>query len=334
MSRDVSPAAPEISVVVPVYDCEDCLSALHERLTTTLEGLVESWELVLVDDRSTDRSWERVLALAATDAHVKAVRLSRNFGQHAAITAGLAESSGRWTVVMDCDLQDPPEAIPDLYAKALEGHEIVFARRRARSQSLPRRAANRVYFALRRALTGIAFETEHSNLSMISTKARSAFLSVPDAHRNFLLILYWLGFDRTTIEFDHASRYAGKSSYRFGALLRVALDGLFFQTTTLLRWIVYLGFGMAVSSVGLAGYFVYQHFATATLPGWTSLAVLLLLIGGFIIISVGLTGLYLGKVFEQVKGRPLFVIDERVEGGVRTRALELSEVGDRPGDAR
>ncbi len=319
---------PEISVVVPVYDCEDCLSALHERLTGTLAALVDSWEIVLVDDRSRDSSWTKMLALAKADRHVQAIRLSRNFGQHAAITAGLAESSGRWTVVMDCDLQDPPESIPALYAKALEGHEIVFARRRARRQSIPRRVANRVYFALRQALTGFAFETEHSNLSMISRKARSAFLSVPDAHRNFLLILYWLGFDRTAIEFDHAPRHAGRSSYGVRALLRVGLDGLFFQTTTLLRWIVYLGFAMALSSLGLAAYFVYQHFATATLPGWTSLAVLLLLIGGFIIISVGLTGLYLGKVFEQVKGRPLFVIDERVHGQERTRERELTAASD------
>ncbi len=297
-----------------------------------LEQLVDSWEIVFVDDRSRDASWGKVLALAASDEHVKAIRLSRNFGQHAAITAGLAESVGRWTVVMDCDLQDPPEAIPDLYAKALEGHEIVFARRRVRRQSLARRAANRVYFALRRSLAGVDLETEHSNLSMMSAKARRAFLSVPDAHRNFLLILYWLGFDRTSIEFEHADRYAGESSYKFGSLLRVAVDGLFFQTTALLRWIVYVGFAMTALSVALAAYFVYQYYSTDTYPGWTSLAVLLLLIGGFIITFVGLTGLYLGKVFEQVKGRPLFVVDERVQGGLAGRERELSEVGDRTAD--
>jgi polyisoprenyl-phosphate glycosyltransferase len=328
----VCPEPIEISVVVPVYQCRDCLTALHDRLTRTLEQLVDSWEIVLVDDRSVDGSWERVVELAAADPRVKAIRLSRNFGQHAAITAGVSESTGRWTVVMDCDLQDPPEAIPDLYARALEGHDIVLARRRTRRQTLARRAANRVYFMLRHTLAGVDLETEHSNLSMMSAKARAAFLSVPDVHRNFLLILYWLGFDRTTIEFDHADRFAGKTSYGFTSLLAVALDGLFFQTTTLLRWIVYFGFGMAASSAVLAVYFVYQYFSVATRPGWTSLAVLLLLIGGFVIISVGLTGLYLGKVFDQVKGRPLFVVDERVQGGLPTHELELSEVGDRPGD--
>lgn len=318
------PEAVEISVVIPVYDCDGCLRALQERLTRTLESLVDTWEIVYVDDRSRDRSWETVLELAAGDEHVKAVRLSRNFGQHAAITAGIAESAGRWTVVMDCDLQDPPEAIRELYAKALEGHEIVFARRRTRRQSGPRRIANRAYFKLRRALVGVDLETEHSNLSMISPKARSAFLSVRDKHRNFLLILYWLGFDRATIEFEHGERYAGRSSYTFGKLLRVALDGVFFHTTAILRWIVYLGFAIAASSIVLASYFIYSYFAKVTYPGWTSLAVLVLLIGGFIIIAVGVTGLYLGKVFEQVKDRPLFLIDERVSGRAAQDEFELA----------
>jgi dolichol-phosphate mannosyltransferase len=330
----VRPEAVEITVVIPVYDCDDCLRALHERLTRALEPLVGAYEILYVDDRSRDSSWTTVLELAARDEHVKAVRLSRNFGQHAAITAGLSESVGRWTVVMDCDLQDPPEAIPELYAKALEGHDIVFARRRARRQSWLRRVANRAYFLLRRALVGVALETEHSNLSMISAKARSAFLSVNDAHRNFLLILYWLGFDRASIEFDHGPRYAGRSSYTLRSLLRVAIDGLFFHTTVVLRWIVYLGFAIAASSVVLAAYFIYAYFARVAYPGWTSIAVLILLIGGFIIIAVGVTGLYLGKVFEQVKGRPLFLVDERVAGGSEPRDLELTaKATNRAGDS-
>ncbi len=302
----------EISVVVPVYNCDGCLRALHERVARTLSDLVAGWELVLVDDGSSDRSWATVRDLAEEDGHVRAVKLSRNFGQHAAITAGMAEARGRWTVVMDCDLQDPPEAIRDLYAKGLEGSDVVFARRRVRRQSLWRRLANRAYFQLRRRLAGVDLETEHSNLSLVSAKAREAFLSVHDQHRNFLLILYWLGFERATIEFDHAPRYAGESSYTLRKLIRVGLDGLFFQTTTILRWIVYVGFAVAASSLALAGYYVYQYFVRATYPGWTSLAVLILLIGGFIISSVGVTGLYLGKVFEQVKDRPLYLVDERV----------------------
>jgi dolichol-phosphate mannosyltransferase len=305
----------EISIVVPVYDCDSCLHALYERVTRTVSRLVESWELIFVDDRSRDDSWATLLELAAADERVKVIRLSRNFGQHAAITAGMAESVGRWTVVMDCDLQDPPEAIADLYAHALRGHDIVLARRRTRRQALPRRIANRLYFLVRRAVVGFGLDTEHSNLSMISAKARESYLSIHDKHRNFLLILYWLGFDRASIEFEHADRHSGRSSYTFGSLMRVALDGLFFHTTAMLRWIVYLGFAIAALSLVLAVYFIGAYFARVTYPGWTSLAVLVLLIGGFIIIAVGVTGLYLGKVFEQVKDRPLYIVDQRVAGG-------------------
>ena|SRR5436190_8316816 len=315
----------EISVVVPVYGCAECLVHLHERLTDVLAELGEPYEIVFVDDRSPDDSWTALRRLAADDPRVRVVRLSRNFGQHAAITAGVSEAVGRWIVVMDCDLQDPPEEIPRLYAKASEGYQIVFARRRVRRQPAVRRAANRVYFWLRKTLTGVDLETEHANLSIMSRKAANTFLDLKDVHRNFLLILYWLGFEHTSIEFEHAERHAGESSYTFRSLLRVAVDGLFFHTTVLLRWIVYLGFAVSLTSVGLAAFFVVSHFARHSYPGWTSIIVVLLLIGGFIIMSTGVAAMYVGKVFEQVKGRPLYVVDERLGSVARVEAQEIAD---------
>lgn len=314
----------EISVVVPVYGCNECLARLHERLTSVLQSLAVSYELVFVDDRSPDGSWPSLKTLAASDEHVRVVRLSRNFGQHAAITAGVSETSGSWIVVMDCDLQDPPEEISHLYETARHGYDIVFAKRFVRRQPLARRAANRAYFWLRKTLTGVDLETEHANLSIMSRKAADAFLQLNDVHRNFLLILYWLGFEHTSIEFEHAERYAGKSSYTLRGLLRVAFDGLFFHTTALLAWIVYFGFVISVASVGLAAFFIYSHFQRHSYPGWTSVIVILLLIGGFIIMSTGVAAMYVGKVFEQVKSRPLFVVDERIgaSSGVESTVLE------------
>jgi glycosyltransferase involved in cell wall biosynthesis len=305
-------APVEISVVVPVYKCAGCLRHLHERLTLVLTDMGVSHELVFVDDRSPDEAWDALQELVLRDPAVRAVRLSRNFGQHAAITAGVAEAVGQWVVVMDCDLQDPPEAIPDLYAKAQKGNDIVFARRRARRQPWARRIANRIYFWLRRTLTGVDLETEHSNLSIMSRKAADAFLLLRDKHRNFLLILYWLGFQHDSIEFEHADRYEGKSSYSLRGLIQVAADGLFFHTTALLAWIVYFGFLVSLSAVGLAAFFVYERLSSRAFPGWTSIAVLVLLIGGFIIMSTGVGALYIGKVFEQVKARPLYLVDERI----------------------
>lgn len=307
--------APELSVVVPVYDCSSCLHALHERVARAVDGMLVSWELVLIDDRSSDDSWQTMVELAHRDPRVRVVRLSRNFGQNVAVTAGIEEARGRWIVVMDCDLQDPPEAIPELYAKAAEGYEIVFGRRRQRRQGLLRRAAGRSYFVLRKVLTGLDLETEHSNLSILSRKAAEAFLAVRDRHRNYLLILYWVGFEHTSIEFEQGERFAGRSTYSLRALLRVGFESLFFHTTALLRWIVYAGFAVSLSSVALAVFFLSSYFIRETAyPGWTSLAVLLLMIGGFTITTIGIAALYVGKVFEQVKPRPLYLVDERVGG--------------------
>jgi glycosyltransferase involved in cell wall biosynthesis len=300
----------ELSVVIPVYGCRECLQALHERLTGVLQRLVRDYEIVYVDDRSPDCAWTTLTDLAASDSRVRAVRLSRNFGQHAAITAGLAKAAGRWVVVMDCDLQDPPESIPRLYAKANEGFDVVYARRKNRHHSGFRRIAAAGYFRLLNVFSGMKLDGEYGSFSVISRKVVDAFLALGDADRHYLLILNWLGFESTSIDIDHEERFAGTSSYTFSRLMKHALDGVMFQTTKLLRWIAYAGFVVAALGVLLAGFLVYSWAVNNPYPGWTSLAVLLLLIGGFVILSLGVTGLYVGKIFSQVKHRPLYVIDE------------------------
>jgi polyisoprenyl-phosphate glycosyltransferase len=310
----------ELSVVVPVYGCEGCLQALHDRLGAALSRVTGSFEIVLVDDRSPDDAWTTIVELARKDDSVRGFRLSRNFGQHAAITAGLAQSRGRWTVVMDCDLQEPPEEIPRLYAKAQEGYDIVYTRRRGRPGPRLRAAAGRTYMRLRRFLLRTGDATNAGTLSIVSRKVVNSFLTLRDKDREYLIVLEWLGFRHTTIEVERAERYEGRSSYTPGRLLHVAVEGMFFQTTILLRWIVFLGFFVAFAGVLLAAYYVYTYFTTTPLPGYTSLAVLLLLLCGFIIVSMGVIGLYVGKVFEQVKGRPLFVIDREVVEGTEIAA--------------
>ena len=314
MSTNGSQAPVEISVVVPVYGCDGCIEALYARLKESLAGLGPS-ELIFVDDRSPDGSWPILTRLAERDPAVRAFRLSRNFGQHAAITAGLAQSRGRFTVVMDCDLQEPPEAIPELHAKALEGYEIVHTRRARRGQSLLRRVAGRTYFRLRNVVLDTDSGTDHGTLSMLSRKVVDAFLSLRDKDREYLAVLDWLGYRHATVEFDHAPRHHGRSSYTLRTLLRVAVDGMFFQTTTLLRWIVVLGFLVAIAGGCLAAYYLFSYLVSDPLPGYTSLAVLLLVLSGFIITSMGVIGLYVGKIFEQVKGRPLYLIDARAGDG-------------------
>jgi dolichol-phosphate mannosyltransferase len=309
----------ELSVIIPVYGCRPCLTALNERLFAALSDIGASYEIVYVDDRSPDGAWETLVELASSDPHVRAIRLSRNFGQHAAITAGLAHSSGRWSVVMDCDLQDPPESIGRLYAKAQEGYDIVLARRLERRHSAFRRLAARAYVAALNVFTGTKLGGEYGALSIISRKVVDAFLELKDADRHYLSILNWLGFETASIDVEHGERYAGRSSYTFPKLMQHAFNGLVFQTTKLLRWIVYAGFLVALLGLLLAAFFMYSWAVKDPYPGWTSLAVLLLVLGGFILLSLGVTGLYVGKIFGQVKERPLYVVDEERSGG---RAIE------------
>ena len=314
-------AVADLSVVVPVYGCRDCLTPLHQRLVAAIDPITSSYEIVFVDDRSPDGAWTVLEDLAATDPRVKAIRLSRNFGQHAAITAGLAAGSGAWTVVMDCDLQDPPEAIPRLLERAQQGFDLVLAKRKQRVQSSFRQALARVYFKLLNTFMGTHLDGSYGTFSILSRKVADAYLSLGDQDRHYLFVLNWLGFEQGTIDIEQAERAAGESSYTLGRLLRHAVAGVFFQTTNLLLYIVYLGF--VVAGVGLlwALWLVYLFLTAHPPTGYTSLAVLILVIGGFIIISTGVTGLYIGRVFQQVKGRPIYVVDSIAQQTERHQAL-------------
>ncbi len=298
---------------MPVYGCASCLVALHERLTASVASVTDSYELVLVDDRSTDGGWEILQRLARADVHVRAFRLSRNFGQHAAITAGLAMARGRWAVVMDCDLQEAPEEIPRLWAAAGEGYDVVRTIRRQRHHPRFKRWASRAY---RKLTLETDVRPDYSTLSLISRQVIDAFLRLRDRDREYMIALDWLGFDATTVEIDHHDRHAGRSGYTLERLVRVALDGMFFRSTVLLKLVILLGFVIAMVGLGVAGFQVIEYFAgpNKNVPGYTSLAVLLLVLAGFIIVSVGVVGLYVGRIFEQVKDRPLFLIDAEAEG--------------------
>jgi dolichol-phosphate mannosyltransferase len=301
-----------LSVVVPVFGCADCLIALHQRLTASVAQVTDRYELVFIDDRSEDGGWTVLQSLAQTDPHARAFRLSRNFGQDAAITAGLSQARGEWAVVMDCDLQEAPEDIPRLWAAAAEGYAIVRTTRRGWRHSRVRRWTSRTY---RRLTLETDVRPDYSNLSLLARPVIDAFLRLNDRDREFMIVLDWLGFDSTSIDIEHHDRHAGRSGYTLSRLIRVALDGMFFRSTVLLRLVVLLGFLVAGAGVLLAGFEVVDYFVepSRSVPGYTSLAVLLLVLAGFIIVSVGVVGLYVGRIFEQVKDRPLFLIEAETD---------------------
>ena len=304
---------PSISVVVPVYGCVRCLVELCDRLEAALVAITPKFEVILVDDRSPDEAWEVIEYLANERPYVSGLRLSRNFGQHLAITAGLQEAAGDLVVVMDCDLQDPPERIADLVMKWREGYELILARRVERSHSAFRLVAARIYFGLLSILTEEPVDGAYGTFSLLTRKVVEAYLRFKEQDRHFLFILRWLGFKVGTVDYVHAERLTGKTSYSFNRLVRHALDGIFFQTTVFLRWIVAAGLLFGGGGLLFSIYLVYQFVAMSIQPGWTSLAVLILLSTGMVLLSVGVTGLYIGKVFQQSKNRPLFIKDVKIE---------------------
>jgi glycosyltransferase involved in cell wall biosynthesis len=290
-------------------------------------SVCEDFELVLVDDASPDGAWDELVRLAGADPRVRAFGMSRNFGQDAAITAGLSRARGRWTVVMDCDLQESPEEIPRLYAKAQEGYDVVRTTRSPGGHSRLRSLASRGY---RKLTLERDPAIEYSNMSLLSRRVVEAFLSLSDRDREYALVLEWLGFPQATVPIQHHPRPIGRSSYTWRRLLRVALDGMFFRTTVLLHAVVFGGFLVTLAGGILAVYNIAYYFAAGQPAGYTSLAVLLLVLSGFIITSVGVVGLYVGRIFEQVKYRPRFIIS-REAGGTEEPGLDAPRVGRAPG---
>lgn len=317
MVTEVETTSVQLSVIIPVYRAQPFLHQLCARLQDVLNKLSLSYEILFVDDSSPDNSWNMLIEIAGSTKSVRALKLSRNYGQQAAITAGLTYARGQWAVVMDCDLQDRPEDIPRLIAKAKEGYDIVFAKRASRAKEPFRSLVSQIYFKLLSIIAGSSVDDSCGSFSIISRNVIDAFLRFTDHNRHYLLILFWLGFRRGYIEAQRAVRNEGESSYNLRTLFRLALQGVFFQSTALLGWII--GTGFAISFLGFLGiiYVLSEFFICRTvLSGWTSTVVLTLTLGGFNLIAVGVVGLYIGQIFEQVKGRPLFVVQSQLNDPV------------------
>jgi polyisoprenyl-phosphate glycosyltransferase len=308
-------ARPTLSVVSPIYRGANLVDPLVARLISELDRLGESFEIVLVEDGSGDASWARIVTNAEKDARVKGVKLSRNFGQHPAITAGLSAACGEYVVVIDCDLQDNPAYIGELLAKARTGIDVVYTRRSERAHPFFKNLGATIFnksFNWLSENKQIDSRSDVGAFSLLSRKVVNAFLKVQDYHRHYLLIVRWLGFPSTYIDVIHTPRLEGKSSYSFRKLVRHAIDGITSQSTKLLRLSIFCGLlfcGLAVlATVILIAFYYLQGFK----EGWTSLIALMLLSTGMILLSLGVLGIYLGKVFEQCKQRPLFLVETTV----------------------
>ncbi|TAK64227.1 glycosyltransferase family 2 protein [Methylobacter sp.] len=300
---------PHLSVVIPVYMAENCLKELYQRLKGALEGISTNFEIVLVEDCGGDNSWQVIERLAEADPRVRGIQFSRNFGQHYGITAGLDYCLGDWVVVMDCDLQDRPEEIPRLYAKAQEGYDIVLACRGARSDPLLKRMTSWVFYKIFSYLADIEYDGDSGNFRIMSRTVVANFRRMGEQLRFFGGLVQWMGFPTTSIEVEHAERFAGKSTYTFAKLWKLAAETIIAYSDKPLRLAVRLGFLMAFFSFCYGAYIIglALHYGSP-IPGWSSLIVSLYFIGGIIIAILGILGIYLGKTFDESKKRPLYII--------------------------
>lgn len=300
---------PLISVVVPVYKAENCLDELYRRLRQALEMISPDFEIVLVEDCGGDRSWEVIERLSKQDARVKGIQFSRNFGQHYGITAGLDYCDGDWVVVMDCDLQDRPEEIPRLYAKAQEGYDVVLARRGQRQDPLLKRFTSWIFYKLFSYLADIEYDGETGNFRIMSRKVVESFRKMREQLRFFGGIVQWMGFHTASIEVEHAERHEGNSSYTFAKLWKLATETIIAYSDKPLRLAVRFGFLMAFLAFCYGVYaLVRATMYDVPILGWSSLIVSLYFIGGIIIAILGILGIYLGKTFDESKKRPLYIV--------------------------
>jgi dolichol-phosphate mannosyltransferase len=300
---------PHLSIVIPVYKAGNCLNELYLRLKAALESISPDFEILLVEDCGGDNSWQEIERLAVGDPRVRGIQFSRNFGQHYGITAGLDHCDGDWVVVMDCDLQDRPEEIPRLYAKALEGFDVVLARRGQRRDPLVKRMASALYYKVFSYLADIEYDGEVGNFRIMSRRVVENFRRMREQLRFFGGLVQWMGFPAASIEVEHAERFEGKSTYTFAKLWKLASETIIAHSDKPLRLAIRFGFLMAFFSFGY-GVYILGHALIfgSTIPGWNSLIVSLYFIGGIVIGILGVLGVYLGKTFDESKKRPLYVI--------------------------
>ena len=303
-----------ISVVVPVYGCKHCLAELHRQLVLHLERLTRSFEIILVDDRSPDGSWPMIKRLAAEDERVKGILFSRNFGQHYAITAGLDWSRGEWVVVMDCDLQDQPKEIAKLYQKAAEGFDVVLASRAKRHDSLYKRSCSSLFHKVFDYFTEGKTDASIANFGMYSRSVIDNFKKMRERSRAFPLFINWLGFDSTVVVVEHGDRYAGESSYSFSRMLSLAVSSIISQSNKPLKLSIKFGLLMSFVSFLFGLYFIGKKiFLGIPVPGWTSVIVSIFFIGGLLFANLGIIGIYIGNIFDETKGRPLYIVKETTQ---------------------
>ncbi|HNL85448.1 MAG TPA: glycosyltransferase family 2 protein [Chitinophagales bacterium] len=301
----------EISVVIPVYNEEGNLRALYKRLSTVLSSLTADFEMIFVNDGSTDNSIEIIRELSQ-DKKVKYLDFSKNFGHQIAAFAGLEHATGNAVVIIDADLQDPPELITELYQKMQEGYDVVYAKRQERDgETWHKKLTAKWFYRLINNLSEVEIPLDTGDFRIMSSRIKDIIISLPERNKFLRGQIAWTGFNQTYVLYNRAERMQGKSNYTYSKMFRFAFDGITSFSNFPLRLATYLGFIVSLVAFVVIVYTLYQkYFGIDTVPGWSSTMVSILFLGGVQLICLGIIGEYLGRIMDNVKQRPLYLIKE------------------------
>lgn len=304
---------PVISFVSPVYKAEKMLKRLVDEIHKVMLLIGTPYEIILVDDRSPDKSWDVMKQLSREFPVVKSIRLSRNFGQHPAIMAGLAHAKGEWVVVLDCDLQDQPKEVLKLYAKAQEGFDIVLAKRKNRQDSFFKKMTSFVFSKIYGFFTDTQYDNEVANFGIYHSKVIISILEISDSIKFFPLFVKFVGYHSTSIIVEHGPREEGNSSYSLSKLMSLAFNSIISFSNKPLK--LFVKFGLIISLISFL-FGLYNVYLTVThqieVLGYSSIIVSIWFLSGILITIIGVTGIYVGKIFDQTKDRPTYLIDEKI----------------------
>ncbi|MAL64774.1 MAG: glycosyltransferase [Candidatus Marinimicrobia bacterium] len=301
-----------VSIVSPVYEAENIINELVRRVEKEIKKITNDYELILVDDGSTDSSWKQIELLCEKNSNLKGIKLSKNFGQAYAISAGLKVSKKKVAIVLDCDLQEDPKYFHQLIEEHIKGYHIVLSIAKKRKHSFFKNVASKLFYSFLNILNDNTKISQNGTLSLISRDVIDAFLKINDYHRHYLAIIKWLGFSKTSIVIEHDERYSGESTYSINKLITLALNGLTSQTDRLLKISIYIGCLFSLFGFFSIIYIIVQYFISGYQTGWPSIVILIIFSTGLILISLGILGLYISKIFEQTKERPLYIIEKHL----------------------
>jgi glycosyltransferase involved in cell wall biosynthesis len=301
-----------ISVIIPVFNEEKNISSVYNRCISVLSLIGESFELIFINDGSKDKTFQLVYQLSATDARVKYINLSRNFGHQIAVSAGLDACNGSYAVIIDADLQDPPELISNLYTKAQEGFDVVYAKRQLRKgETFFKSITAKFFYRLLKKITTINIPLDTGDFRIISRKVINVLKQMPEQQKFLRGQIAWVGFNQTAVEYQREERTAGTSGYTVKKMMRLAMDGITSFSNLPLRIATIAGFLVSGITFCVALYALYSRFiAKDYVPGWTSIIISVLFIGGVQLITIGIIGEYISRISSNVRNRPLYVVSE------------------------